>query len=76
MTRRGLNETVPVKRSLGKVEDMKAMVWRSKRVILEYELTNRYYDDGNDGPSDLEVYNGNGMKAQLELSALATPDDN
>jgi hypothetical protein len=55
---------------------MKAMVWRSKRVILEYELTNRYYDDGNDGPSDLDVYNGNGMKAQLELSALATPDDN
>lgn len=76
MTRRGLNETVPVKRSLGKVEDMKAMVWRLKRVMLTYELTNHYYNDSNDGLSDLDVYNGNGMEAQLDLSALATLDDN
>lgn len=72
---RGLNETVPVKRSVAMVEDTKAMVWRLKCVMFEHELTNYYdhdgdRDDGNDGPSDLNAYNSKCMKVQLDLSTL------
>ena len=43
--------------------------------MFEHELTNYYdhdgdRDDGNDGQSDLNAYNGRCMKVQLDLSTL------